>query len=178
MRTLRGNHIYLRALELEDLEDLYYIENDETLWHVAETVTPFSRHVLSNYLANAHKDIFETRQLRLVICKEDSKVLVGMIDLFDFDPINLRVGIGIIIKAENERKGYAIESLSLVLNYCKTHLKLHQLYANIGEDNAPSIALFKKMKFTEIGLKKDWRRKPSSNGQENYVNEYLYQYIF
>lgn len=179
MKTLNGESIYLRALEPEDLEVLYTIENNENLWHVAETITPFSKLVLRNYLANAHKDIYETGQLRFIICERHSDTLIGMVDLFDFDPHNLRAGVGIVISNENtRRKGYGEETLTLILRYCKLHLKLHQLYANIGEDNKASIALFEKMKFTVIGLKRDWRRKASINGREQYINEYLYQHIF
>lgn len=179
MKTLQGSTIYLRALEPEDLDALYAIENDENLWAVAETITPFSRQVLRGYLANAHKDIYETQQLRLAICEKKTKALVGFVDLFDFDPHNLKAGLGIVIsKVLDRNKGYGEETLLLLLSYCKTHLKLHQVYANIEASNTASITLFEKMNFSRIGLKKDWRRRASIDGKEQYINEYFYQYIF
>ena len=43
MVTLKGDHIYLRALEPEDLEFVYQIENDESIWEISNTITPYSR---------------------------------------------------------------------------------------------------------------------------------------
>jgi len=37
-----------------------------------------------------------------------------------------------------------------------THLNLHQIYCNIGEDNNESISLFKVRGFIQAGIKKDW----------------------
>ena len=68
MITLKGTTIYLRALEPEDLEFIYKIENNESIWDVSNTQTPYSRFLIRQYLENAHQDIYEAKQLRLVIC--------------------------------------------------------------------------------------------------------------
>ncbi|GGG38190.1 acetyltransferase [Dokdonia pacifica] len=180
MVTLKGNTIFLRALEPEDLQSIHRIENDERLWSVSETVVPFSVYSIKEYIANAHKDIYEVKQLRLAICNTVSKELIGLIDLFDYDPHNARAGVGILIEAkENRGKGYGKEALDLILNYVRSHLKLHQLYANILEDNIASIQLFTNAGFVKIGVKKDWRRV---NGEgvrfrESYKNEVLFQHL-
>jgi diamine N-acetyltransferase len=72
MVTLQGKNIYLRALEPEDLEFVYAIENDESIWEVSNTQTPYSRFLIRQYLENAHQDIYEAKQLRLVICKNQN----------------------------------------------------------------------------------------------------------
>ncbi|HAV55970.1 MAG TPA: GNAT family N-acetyltransferase, partial [Aequorivita sp.] len=46
MKTLKGEHIFLRALELSDLDFLYILENDESLWEVSNTTTPYSKYIL------------------------------------------------------------------------------------------------------------------------------------
>ena len=97
MTTLKGNNIYLRALEPEDLEFIYKIENNESVWEVSNTQTPYSRFLIRQYLENAHQDIYEAKQLRLAICLNDTFEAVGLIDLFDFDPRNNRAGVGILI---------------------------------------------------------------------------------
>lgn len=156
MQTLVGNHIRLRALEPEDLEFLFQIENNELFWEVSSTQTPFSRFLLKNYIENAHLDIYEAKQLRLVI--EDFKIPkpVGMIDLFDFNPQHKRAGIGIVIHQNYQKNGYAFEALELLINYSFLHLQLHQLYANITDDNTRSLQLFSSHHFKQIGIKKDW----------------------
>ncbi len=157
MVTLQGKQIYLRALEPTDLEFLYGLENDENLWEVSNTTSPFSKYILTQYLENSHKDIYEAKQLRLVICILETKLPIGCIDLYDFEPKHSRAGVGIIISSEeNKQKGFASEALQLLCNYAFTQLNLHQLYAGITEENIASIHLFEGLNFIKTGTKKDW----------------------
>ncbi len=173
MTTLKGKKIYLRALESSDLDFLYLLENDENGWEVSNTTTPYSKHILQQYLDNAHRDIYDVKQLRLVICTIEKEDAIGFVDLFDFDPKHSRSGVGVIIfSEENKGKGYAFEALQLISQYAVKHLNIHQLYANITEDNTQSIKLFKKAGYTESGIKKDWIRSG-----KNYKNELFYQLI-
>ncbi len=171
MLSLKGEHIYLRALELEDIDFLAALENDEQYWHLSHTQAPFSKFILKKYLQNAHQDIYEAKQLRLVIStyKEEA---AGLIDLFDFDFKNLRAGVGIIVLEEFRRNGYAIQALQLLCAYAFSHLQLHQLYASVNATNYESLALFNQAGFQEAGLKKDWNFHKGS-----YQDEYLLQKI-
>ena len=172
MITLKGENVYLRALEPEDLEFIHTIENDETIWEISNTQTPYSKFLIKQYLEHAHKDIFEVKQLRLVISSYNDEA-IGMIDIFDFDFKNSRAGVGILVKEPNDReKGYGSEALKLLTDYSFTHLGLHQLYCNISEENDASVRLFSKQGFKKIGLKKEWNY---INGA--YKNEYLFQLI-
>ena len=155
--TLQGTNIFLRALEPEDLTFVYEIENNVDIWEVSNTQTPYSKFLIKQYLENAHQDIYEAKQLRLVICNQNNFEAIGLIDLFDYDPRNNRAGIGIIIKSENSRnQGVGSEALGLVIEYGFHHLNLHQFYANIGTENKASITLFTKFGFQKIGVKKQW----------------------
>lgn len=157
MITLKGDNIYLRALEPNDLEFVYAMENDQSIWEVSNTQTPYSRFLVKQYLENAHQDIYEAKQLRLAICQDRDYPALGLIDLFDFDPHNRRAGIGIVIKSETDRKkNIGSEALQLLIYYAFHNLNLHQLYANIAVDNTASLALFTKFGFQKIGVKKDW----------------------
>ncbi|MBP2833929.1 GNAT family N-acetyltransferase [Aquimarina sp. U1-2] len=173
MLTLQGEKVFLRALEPEDLEFIYTIENNEQIWEMSATQTPYSRFLIKQYLKNAHQDIYEVKQLRLVVCTLDESP-IGLIDLFDFNPTHNRAGVGIIIAQEESRgKGYGAEALEIIINYGVTHLRLHQLYANISEDNLASIKLFEHCGFKKIGIKKEWNLVNNS-----YKDEYLYQRIY
>lgn len=173
MLALKGKDIQLRALEPSDLDFLYALENDESVWEVSNTTTPYSRAILKDYLDNAHRDIYEVKQLRLVITISEALRQIGFIDLFDFDPRHHRLGVGIILFSEADRgKGYAADALGLIHEYAVKHLQVHQLYANITADNARSIQLFEKAGFTRSGVKKDW---VFSEGK--YKDEYFYQLI-
>ncbi len=173
MLTLKGKNIFLRALEPEDLDFIYVIENDEQIWEMSSTQTPYSRFLIKQYLENAHQDIYEIKQLRLMICTYD-EATIGLIDLFDYDPTHNRAGVGIIIAEEaNRGKGYGAEALDLIVKYGFTHLRLHQLYANISEDNHTSIKLFENCGFTMVGVKKEWNLINNS-----YKDELLYQRLY
>jgi diamine N-acetyltransferase len=173
MATLKGKNVYLRALEPEDIDFIHAVENDEAIWEVSNTQTPYSRFLIKQYLENAHQDIFQAKQLRLAICQEQSFRAVGLIDLFEYDPRNNRAGIGIIIKSDADRnKGIGSEALQLLINYAFTQLNLRQLFANIDTGNKASINLFTNFGFREIGVKKDWNLL---NG--NYRDEAIYQLI-
>jgi diamine N-acetyltransferase len=173
MLTIAGKTVYLRALEPNDLEFVYAVENDETIWQVSNTQTPYSRYLIRQYLENAHQDIFEARQLRLAICKGQDFPALGLIDLFEYDPKNNRAGIGILIKdRENRNAGIGSEALEILIKYAFKHLNLHQLFANIDAENEASLALFANFGFEKIGVKKQWNLV---NGK--YQDEVLFQLI-
>ncbi len=173
MVTLKGENIYLRALEPNDLEFVYAMENDQSMWEVSNTQTPYSRFLIKQYLENAHQDIYEAKQLRLAICQDQDFPAIGLIDLFDFDPKNNRAGVGIVIQGqENRNQNIGSEALELLLKYSFYHLNLHQLYANISTENSASIALFSKFGFQKIGIKKDWVLVHGS-----YQDEAIFQLI-
>lgn len=171
-KELTYGKISLRPLEPEDIDLLYNWENDLSIWEVSNTKTPFSKHVLSQYLLEATKDIYETKQLRLVIQNEKMEA-VGAIDLFDFEPYHLRAGVGVLIhKNSDKNKGYASDALQALSNYTFEILGLKQLYANITFDNEVSIKLFEKSGFKKIGTKKEWIK--TSGG---WKDEILFQKI-
>lgn len=173
MQTLKGQHVYLRALEPEDLEFVYALENDLSVWEVSQTQTPYSKFLIHQYLENAHQDIYQAKQLRLAICKNDTFAAIGLIDLFDFDPKNNRAGIGIIIQETADRnQGFGSQALKLLIDYAFEYLALHQLFANIATTNEASIKLFTTFGFQLVGIKKDW-----NFSQGIYTDEALYQLI-
>ncbi len=170
--NIQGENIYLRALEPSDLETLYKWENNPAIWSASNTLVPFSKFVLEQYLVNAHEDIFTTKQIRLMVCLKNAQP-IGTIELFDFDPQHNRVGIGIMIDSGTENKGYATEALTLLIKYCFETILVKQIYCNITASNEKSLHLFKKLSFLEIGLKKQWIK----TGQNKFEDEWMLQLV-
>lgn len=156
MSLIENDTVKLRALEPDDLDTLFSVENNIDLWDISNTIAPFSRDLLRKYIENAHQDIYEARQLRLVIANKSNNITVGLIDLFDYDPKHQRAGVGILILNQFLHQGFASTALTLFMSYAFDHLDLHQLYANIPSSNQPSLGLFKKLKFRHVGTQKDW----------------------
>ncbi len=171
---ISSNHITLRALEPSDADLLYEWENQMELWPVSNTLVPFSRYQVQKYIEHSSLDLYQTKQLRLMIDLRDkeSPRSVGMLDMFDFDPYHSRAGVGILIHKPERQSGYAKEALTLFLDYAFNHLALHQLYCNISSDNSASIRLFESLGFELIGKKRDWLR--TSDG---FRDEWMYQRV-
>ena len=167
-----GTKIILRAVEPKDVDLLYQWENDMDVWHVSNTIEPFSRFTLEQYVMNAQQDIFTSKQLRLMIDLKGTSETIGSIDLFDFEPLHMRAGVAILIIEKERNKGYASEALHLMIDYALHTLNLHQLYCNIGSDNTNSLQLFKKKGFEMVGVKKDWLKR-----DDKWQDEIMFQLI-
>jgi diamine N-acetyltransferase len=170
-----GPNLLLRAPEPSDIDIIYKWENDVSIWLLGNTITPYSRFAIEQFVLNTEHDIFTTKQLRLMIDWHQSPsgtISIGSIDLFDFDPYHKRAGVGILIDSSKRNSGFATEALNLLIGYCFNTLNLHQLYCNIEISNTISIHLFEKSGFKQCGLKKDWLLR---NGK--WTTEILYQLI-
>ena len=172
---LENELIRLRALEPEDLDAFYKWENDTTLWSWGCTIAPYSRYELREYILSA-KDIYETKQLRFVVELKQEKKAVGMIDLYDFEPLHQRAAVGILIDERYQNQGLAGEAISLLCKYSFTFLKLHQLYAFIPVKNERSKRLFLRYGFEEKGLLHDWLQ--TTDGYEDVLIVSLVNYEF
>lgn len=192
MTPIEGKLIRLRAVEPEDIDPMYRWENDPAVWRVSGTTAPFSRHVLERFVEEQRFDIFQTRQQRLIIetldrfsdgkrrraANEDRSVpndrrAVGALDLFEFDPLNRRAGIGILIHpTDARRQGYATDAIETGCRYAREVLGLHQLWCNVGATNKASLTLFRNTGFVEVGTKRDWLWTP-----DGYTDEILFQKI-
>ncbi len=170
---LANEIIRLRAPEPSDLELLYTWENNPSTWKVSNTIVPVSRYMLKQFIDNASKDLFEVRQLRLIIETTKEQKPVGTIEIYDFDPFHLRAGVGILIGDISERKkGYAKNALKVLIAYAFDILCLHQLYCNIALSNESSLKLFTEAGFTVVGIRKEWNRNA-----DGWEDEYFLQLI-
>lgn len=147
--------VRLRAMEPEDLDMLYGIENDSEVWDVGENNVPYSRYILHDYIAHAQADIYVDRQVRMVIVNAEGTA-VGVVDVVNFSPTHRRAEVSIIIMKAHRHKGYGQAALLQVMAYAQHTLHLHQLYAVVGEGNGASEALFRKVGFVPQTCLTDW----------------------
>lgn len=153
---IAGENIFLRALEPNDNEFLYVWENDPSIWHLSNTLIPYSKDFLSKFIESSHNDLYIDRQVRLMVCLKSDKSCVGAIDVFDFDPHHQRAGIGILISEKYRRNGIAGEALDLIIYHAFDIIGINQLFCNILSDNKASIALFRSRGFNKCAHKKQW----------------------
>ncbi len=159
----------LRALEPDDLEFLFALENDPDLWAASDVLpAPISRHALREYLRHAAASLAEAGQMRLIISSEDNRA-VGTLDLYEYSALHQRAGVGITVLKSERRQGYAEKALVQLLPYAREALRLYQLYCTITADNEASISLFKKLGFREVGVRYDWLRATTPSGWVNAI---------
>lgn len=152
-----GKKVYLRPLELNDVQTLYVFENDVEVWAVSDTVMPYSSFALEQYVMEATRtDIYGSKQLRLVICDCANGKAVGFIDLFNFSPRDFRAEVGVLIERNSRHKGFASEALSLLVDYAFKTLHVHQLSCTLTAENTISRRLFEKAGFVHTSTRKDW----------------------
>ena len=166
------DYISLRALEPSDINILLEFENNSSYWKYSNRTEPFSRDLLKKYIDEQIQDIFQVKQKRFVITNLDEDT-IGFIDLFDFEPIHRRAGVGIIIKEKERGKGIGKCAIKLLSSYAKNHLNINSLYANIAVENKFSIQAFEASGYERVGLKKAWNFY-----NDKFHDEYLYQKLF
>lgn len=153
---LKGKHVCLRAVEPEDLDFIYEVENDPAHWEATDFSVPYSRYMLRQYLQSTQCDIYADKQLRLLMVEADSGKPVGMADLTDYSPLHGRAEVGILVQKPWQGRGYAREALEMVCRYAFGFLHLHQLGAKVVADNEPSLRLFRACGFQTCGVLKEW----------------------
>ncbi|RKW56813.1 MAG: N-acetyltransferase, partial [Prevotella sp.] len=138
--------VNLRAMEPEDLDTLYKIENNQALWAVSATNVPYSRFALHEYVETNTNDIYADKQVRMMIDNEAGET-VGIIDLMNFSPQHSRAEVGIVIMKPHRHKGYATAALTKLVAYASQTLHLHQLFLVADCENESCLRLFEKLGF-------------------------------
>lgn len=166
--------IRLRKIEPCDLPFLYQWENDAAVWSEGNNHNPLSRQDLRAYIESTTGDIYRDAQLRLIIeeVNDDTTadvtadatadvtelpcITCGSVDLFDFDPYNLRAAIGLYIAPEARGKGVGKQVIEKLETYAFGHLNIRLLYAFIAVTNTPCTKLFRSAGYTASEPIPDW----------------------
>lgn len=152
--------MHLRPLEPEDLELLYTIENDPSLWETSNTDAPYSRFALKNYIASS-ASIHECGQLRQIIDLSNSSnepsQPVGMIDLTNYSALNARAEVGITLLKAHRGKGLGSQALQLLEMFAVQRLRIHTLYASISPNNKASLNLFIGNGYKQVATLPEWQ---------------------
>ena len=111
---LINDRIYLRAVEPEDMDVMYEMENDPSMWDISNFTVPYSRYVLRQYIEGSQCDVFADKQLRLMIVRKSDHCILGTIDITDFVPLHSRGEVGIAI-----HKDYRFFNAALCTRSCR-----------------------------------------------------------
>ncbi|MGY6562194.1 MAG: GNAT family N-acetyltransferase [Luteibaculaceae bacterium] len=166
---LANNLVQLRAMEPTDLPYLFSWENDTLHWQVSETKFPFSKHLLEKFIESG-TNLEQDGQLRFIIALSNNEP-IGTLDLFEYDAVNQRAGVGLLIDLKYRGEGYGKLALDLAIDYAFKVLHLVQLHASILSDNQVSTNLFKACDFMPCGYRQKWVKSPEGI----WLDEQLFQ---
>lgn len=163
----------LRAPEPEDLDVLFNMENDTSLWMASGNAVPYSRYQIKKYIVQSQHDFYTDRQIRFMIVRVTDSMVLGSVDLTDIDPYNGRAEVGIALLSEYRGQGIATAALGILSEYARRILRLRQLFCHVPFDNKQSIKLFVSNGFSKSGRLKDWLVKG-----ETYTDVLILQKFF
>ncbi len=149
--------VILRALEPEDLELLYTIENDPVIWDVTDAPQHYSHYDLRRYIASQPRNVHEAGELRLVIADKDSGEAVGLVDLVNFSPMQRRAEVSIAILQAFRNKKYGHAALRELENFARQRLHIRLLYAQVAVPrNSAAFSLFQSSGYAPTALLPAW----------------------
>ncbi len=170
---LDGNKVFLRAVEREDLDFMYRLENESGKEESGFATAPLSRRQLFDYIESYRADLHAERQLRLVICRISDGTAVGTVDISDYEPRDRRGFIGIAVAEQYRRGGFGADALDVLVKFASTTLGMHQLAALTAVDNEASRRLFTGAGFKPCGRLRSWIRRGNT-----YADALMFQILF
>ncbi|MCP1308417.1 GNAT family N-acetyltransferase [Paenibacillus tyrfis] len=154
VKILEGKHIYLRPIEMDDLDDYYAYLSDPTTSRFTGTQKVFSRQTAASWIENISKP--DGSRVDLMIVSQATDRLVGEVVLNDIDPVNRSANIRIAIAGQaNQGKGYGTEAMLLMLHYAFGTLNLHRVELSVYAFNDRAIHVYEKLGFKREGVQRD-----------------------
>ena len=97
---------------------------------------------------------------------------VGCVELYNYDPVNRRAAVGIVVSNEYRRQGFGTAMVQALTQFCLKNTSLHQVYADVAATNTPSIQIFQRAGYQHCATLRDWVVRSN-----HYVDTYRYQLI-
>jgi diamine N-acetyltransferase len=153
--------ITIRKATPKDCDVILQWENNPLLWEVTDEPGPFTKEDISSFLA-AQNSMKTANQERWIIEKFSEPI--GMIDLFQWDPEQRSIGIGVALpNIDSRRKGFATEALRIAHSTMNMKYGVQHFHCIIHPNNPASQKLFEKLGY----------QKTQS---ENHRNQKVYRY--
>jgi RimJ/RimL family protein N-acetyltransferase len=149
--VMASESVYLRHLNLDDLDRVYRWHNNPDLY---ETLVATFRHVsrIAEEEWFRKKIAYSTQEVNLAICLTTNSQHIGNIYLQDIDWVTRHASIGIFLGEPDEQsKGYGMAATVLAIKHAFQDLGLNRVYATILADNKAVIKLSEKVGFVVEG---------------------------
>lgn len=153
-KVMETKRLLIREISVDDLDNLYKIYEDESVTRFTEPLyeRPEEEYFTKAYIKNMYR--FYGYGLWVVILKETGE-LIGRAGLSNRN-INgeNEVEIGYLFGEKYQKKGYAYESCTAIIDFAKYKLELNKLNCFTDSRNTRAINLAKKLGFKHVGFSK------------------------
>jgi len=145
--NIKTKRLQLRALEANDLKDLFEVRFHEDVIKYIAREKPKDKNPIKQFIIDRNEDCKNGKILFWAIQKNDDAKLIGTICLWNFNATNTVAEVGYELHPEYHNKGFMSEALQAVLEYGFAKLKLKAIEAFTDKDNTNSQLLLEKFNF-------------------------------
>jgi RimJ/RimL family protein N-acetyltransferase len=152
---LTGRQVYLRGLEKEDINGPWFgwFNDQETTYYMYNGIWPTS---YESHLEFYERIVKSKNDLVLAICLKDDNHHIGNVGLHQFDFLNRRAELGIIMgDTQAQGRGLATEAMKLIIAHGFNRLNFHKIWLRVDEANGAARKAFQKTGFKEEGILRD-----------------------
>jgi ribosomal-protein-alanine N-acetyltransferase len=153
--VLNTERLILRAVTLNDAEDIYKMRTDKEVMKYVDRPLPKAISETEQWIQMINDEWIKNNLILWVINLKGSEHLIGTIGYWEMDKEHHRSEIGYTLTTAYQGKGIMNEALQVVINYGFKSIKLHSIEANVNPDNQPSIKLLEKNGFVREGYYKE-----------------------
>jgi len=161
---LIGDRIYLRPLEMDDLDRCQRWFNDPQVRQFLDTTYPLSREAERSILERiAGQPIGPGSDIILAIALKADDQHIGNAGLHHINTIDRNAELGIAVGEKDMwQKGYGTEASRQLVEFGFAALNLHRIYLRVHSNNPRARATYQKIGFQPEGI---WRQAIFRDGR-------------
>ena len=145
-----GDKIYLRPLEMEDIDSFILWLNDEEVRQYLKRTSPLNKIREKDFVEKLYRD---DREVILGMALKENDQLIGNIGLHRISLPYRQAELGIFIGDKScWSKGYGAEALNIMLGYGFDQLNLHRIHLTVLSFNPRAIRAYEKVGFKREGV--------------------------
>lgn len=150
---IEDHEILLKQIEQQDLKDYSEIAMNEVLYRFKPGQPRKTIAAVENIIGHHKRDFNKKKIINLgIYLMKENKKMVGVAEIFDFDPKVNAVTLGYTLNQNYWGKGIATKTTALLLKYLFCEIDVNRIQAFIMPQNEKSKKVLLRNKFIKEGV--------------------------
>jgi len=149
---LAGPRLWLRPIEVEDLEAHVAAVNDPLVGEPAGYTVPLGRAGAEHWFERTKERILTGEMLYFAVCELGDDRFIGAISLRRFEPVDGHAELGIYMDREHQGSGWGTEAQGVLLDHAFGELRMQRIELTVSPSNSRAIRSYEKVGFTREGV--------------------------